>query len=73
MVVHGVHVQAYTSDFKLVAARWRVRAKYPSALLLRSELLKMSLRELSAWTWGRLDPSVSDIRTGFLPISSRVP
>ncbi len=29
----------------------------------------MSLRQFSAWTWGRFDPSVSDMRAGRSEIS----
>ena len=54
----------YTSDLRLSAASCRVSVRYTSTLLLKAELLKMSLMQFSACTWGRFDPSVSDMRAG---------
>lgn len=60
---------AYTSDFRLSAASCSVSVRYTSTLLLKAELLKISFRQFSACTWGRFDPSVSEMRAGRSEIS----
>lgn len=59
----------YTSDFRLFAASCKQSVRYSSTLLLKAELLKMSLRQFNAWTCGSLDPSVSDMCAGRSEIS----